>query len=89
MDKEKNQKGQKYAFNINDINNNKKIKGSALDFEKLNKGLYDQLELDDKTIKSDEEKLKDVKNKSLKEFIYTNKEIPSQWKNKLDYQPNF
>ena len=88
MDKEKNQKGQKYAFNINDINNNKKIKGSALDFEKLNKGLYDQLELDDKTIKSDEEKLKDVKNKSLKEFIYTNKEIPSQWRNKLDYQPN-
>ena len=88
MDKEKNQKGKKYAFNINDINKDKKIKGSALDFDKLNKGLYDQLELDDKTIKSDEEKLKDVKNKSLKEFIYTNKEIPSQWKNKLDYQPN-
>jgi hypothetical protein len=88
MDKDKNKKSRKYAFNINDINNDKKIKSSVLDFDNLNKGVYDQIELDDMTIRSNKENLKNIKNKSLKEFIYTNEDIPIQWKNKLDYQPN-
>ena len=63
MDKDKNKKSRKYAFNINDINNDKKIKSSVLDFDNLNKGVYDQIELDDMTIRSNKENLKNIKNK--------------------------
>ncbi len=89
MNKEKNEKGKKYAFNINDINRNKNFKGSALDFKSLNKGTYDEIETNDMTIKDNLEKLRKVKNKSIKEFVYTSKDIPVQWKMKLDYKSNF
>jgi hypothetical protein len=88
MNKEKNEKGKKYAFNINDINRNKNFKGSALDFKSLNKGTYDEIETNDMTIKDNLEKLRKVKNKSIKEFVYTSKDIPVQWKMKLDYKSN-
>ena len=88
MNKEKNEKGKKYAFNINDINRHKNFKGSLLDFKSLNKGTYDQIETNDMTIKDNLEKLKKIKNKSIKEFVYTSKDIPVQWKTKLDYKSN-
>jgi len=88
MNKEKNEKGKKYAFNINDINRNKNFKGSALDFKSLNKGTYDEIETNDMTIRDNLEKLRKVKNKSIKEFVYTSKDIPVQWKMKLDYKSN-
>ena len=37
-------------------------------------------------IKENYKKLKEIKEDSLKEFIYANREIPESWKNKLDYQ---
>ena len=39
-------------------------------------------------IKDNLEKLKTVKNKSIKELVYTNRDIPNKWKNKLDYKQN-
>ena len=40
-------KRNKYAFNINEINIKKKFQGSLNDFQKLNKGTYDEIESND------------------------------------------
>ena len=87
MKPEKSKKN-KYAFNINEINIKKKFQGSLKDFQKLNRGLYDEIENNDLSIKEKKLKLKKLKNSSVKEFVYTNKEIPDHWKTKLDYQQN-
>ena len=87
MKNDKNKK-RKYAFNINEINVKKKFQGSLKDFQKLNRGLYDEIESNDMTIKENKTKLKKLKNSSVKEFVYTNKEIPDHWKTKLDYEQN-
>ena len=79
-------KQNKYAFNINEINVKKKFQGSLNDFQKLNRGLYDEIENQDISIKDNKNKLKKLKNKTIKEFVYTNKEIPDHWKTKLDYE---
>ena len=79
-------KQSKYAFNINDINAKKKFQGSLNDFQKLNRGLYDEIENQDISIKDNKNKLKKLKNKTIKEFVYTNKDIPDHWKTKLDYE---
>lgn len=75
---------QKYAFNINKIKNKKR----NLNMIGLNiqKGFYDEIEKRDSSIKSQEKELKKIKNHTLKEFIFTNQEIPEQWKIKNDYQ---
>jgi len=79
-------KQNKYALNINEINVKKKFQGSLNDFQKLNRGLYDEIENQDISIKDNKSKLKKLKNKTIKEFVYTNKEIPDHWKTKLDYE---
>ena len=86
MNNKKIPRGAKYAFNINDINSPKQFKGSLLDFKSLNRGTYDEIESNDIIIKDKIEKLKLLKNDTIKEFVYTNKDIPVQWKNKLDYK---
>jgi hypothetical protein len=78
----------KYAFNINEIKIKKKFQGSLKDFQKLNRGLYDEIESNDMSIKQNKAKLKKLKNLAVKEFVYTNKEIPEHWKTKLDYEQN-
>ena len=78
----------KYAFNINEIKIKKKFQGSLNDFQKLNRGTYDEIESNDMLIKENKQKLKDLKNLAVKEFVYTNKDIPDHWKSKLDYQQN-
>ena len=88
MNNKKIMKGTKYAFNINNINTRKDFKGSLSDFKSLNRGSYDEIESNDITIKDNIEKLKHLKNDTIKQFVYTNKDIPVQWKNKLDYKPN-
>ena len=88
MDNKKNIKGTKYAFNINDINSPKNFKGTLSDFKSLNRGTYDEIEADDIAIKNNLEKLKILKNDTIKQLVYTNKDIPVQWKNKLDYKQN-
>ena len=87
MKPEKNKRS-KYAFNINEIKIKKKFQGSLKDFQKLNRGLYDEIESNDISIKESKAKLKKLKNASVKEFVYTNKEIPDHWKSKLDYEQN-
>ena len=77
----------KYAYNINDSNKTRKISlGSGNDFLSLNKGFYDEIESNDVSIKNKNRQLKKIKNESLKEFVFTNVQIPDKWKTKLDYQ---
>ena len=74
----------KYALNI------KQIRGPGptkiADFKNLNKNFYDDIESSNNTLKDDAKLLNKIKSYSIKEFIYTNKEIPNIWKNKLNYQ---
>ena len=74
----------KYALNI------KQIRGpgpqKVADFKNLNKNFYDDIESSNISIKDNTKVLDDIKNKSIKEFIYTNKNIPDIWKKKLNYQ---
>ena len=75
---------QKYALNINQIRG--PTKSNNLDFKNLNKGFYDDIEKNDVKIKKDQKELKKLKDTSLKEFIYTNKDIPDKWKKKSNYE---
>ena len=74
----------KYALNI------KQIRGPGTtkiaDFKNLNKNFYDDIENNNITIRENTKLLNKIKNNSLKEFIYTNREIPEFWKNKVNYQ---
>jgi hypothetical protein len=55
--------------------------------EKIRKSnLYDEIELKNIKIKDSFHKLRDIKANSLKDFVYSNRQIPDHWKNKLDYQ---
>ena len=81
-------KRRKYAFNINEIKIKKKFQGSLNDFQKLNRGVYDEIESNDISIKESKKKLKKLKNISVKEFVYTNKQVPDHWKTKFDYNQN-
>ena len=74
----------KYALNINQIRG--PAKTLNLDFKNLNKGFYDEIEKNDVKIKQEQKELKKLKDISLKEFIYTNKEIPDKWKKKANYE---
>ena len=77
----------KYAYNINDSTKIRKISlGSGNDFLSLNRGFYDEIENNDISIKNKNRQLKKIKNDSLKEFVFTNVQIPDKWKTKLDYQ---
>ena len=78
----------KYAFNINEIKIKKKFQGSLNDFQKLNRGTYDEIESNDMYLNENKKKLKQLKNTAVKEFVYTNKDIPDHWKTKLDYKQN-
>ena len=77
----------KYAYNINDTTKIKKITmGSGKDFLSLNRGFYDEIENNDINIKKKNKQLKRIKDDSLKEFVFTNVQIPDKWRTKLDYQ---
>ena len=74
---------QKYALNINQLRGPKSSK--ILDFKNLNIGFYDILAKNDNSIKKNRAILKKVKDSAMKEFIYTNKEIPESWRHKSNY----
>jgi hypothetical protein len=77
----------KYAYNINDSAKGKIVSvGSGKDFMRLNRGFYDDIENNDLSIKYKQKLLQKIKNDSLKEFVFTNKQIPEKWKKKLGYQ---
>jgi len=87
MDKLKEQLNHKYAYNINATTKGKKVKvGSGRNFLKLSGDFYDDIENNDISIKQKQKQLQKIKNESLKEFVFTNKEIPDKWKKKLNYQ---
>ena len=77
----------KYAYNINDTTKIKKITmGNGKDFLSFNRGFYDEIENNDINIKKKNKQLKRIKDDSLKEFVFTNVQIPDKWRTKLDYQ---
>ena len=82
---ERRKRGEKiYAFNI-DQKNSEKHAHKNINFDKINKGFYDELlDCHDK-IKSDIIKLAKSKTKSFKESVYSNKKIPDTWMNKESY----
>ena len=74
---------QKYALNINQLRG--PLNSKKLDFKNLNIGFYDPIEKDEISIKKIRNELRRVKDSSLKEFIYSNKDIPDNWKHKISY----
>ena len=82
---ERRKRGEKiYAFNM-DQKNSEKEAHKNINFDKINKGFYDELlDCHDK-IKSDIIKLAKSKTKSFKESVYSNKKIPDTWMNKESY----
>ena len=74
----------KYALNIKQIRGPVPTKLS--DYKNINRGFYDEIEEDSQNILHGQKNLKSLKKESLKEFIYTNKEIPEKWKQKMTYK---
>ena len=75
----------KYPFNINDPQNEHRNR-LPTNLKKLTKGFYDDLEENDNQIQSTTKHLQKIKNNSIKEFVYTNRIIPDNWKKKITYQ---
>jgi len=71
----------------------KKIEPDKRTFYKINTltwrtSLYnkpDKIEKINRSIREAKNKLDDIKENSIKDFIYSNRQIPSRWKGKLDY----
>ena len=74
----------KYALNIKQIRGPGPTK--VADFKNINKNFYDDIETESIVLKDDKNLLNKIKEKTIKEFIYTNREIPNLWKNKINYQ---
>ena len=74
-----------YAYNINNSPNNTKSK--KISFNSLSKNFYEDLIDSDHRIKNSRQRLSKIKSLSIKESVYSNKTIPSNWKIRLDYQP--
>ena len=74
----------KYALNIKQIRGPGPTK--VADFKNINKNFYDDIEADSIALKDDKNLLNKIKETTIKEFIYTNREIPNLWKNKINYQ---
>ena len=73
----------KYALDISKFHEKGETK---IDFNNLNKDFYGDIEANDLMIKSDTKLLNKIKDLTLKEFIYSNKKIADEWKNKLNFQ---
>jgi hypothetical protein len=85
MNREK-ELAKKYAYNINNKDKIKNIDGSGIDVQSLKNGFYDEIFNKDNRIKKNKMKLNLLKNNLLKEFIYSHREIPVEWKNKIEYK---
>ena len=73
-----------YAYNINNSPNGYNSK--KISFNSLSKNFYEELINTDYNLKNKRQILNEIKNKSIKESIYSNKNIPNTWKTMLDYQ---
>ena len=80
-----------YAFCLNKFSGSKKRKKISLyDFSKFGQKpkeqFYDEIINDDNKIKLCNKVLSKIKRETIKELIYTNKQIPFKWQNKIGYQ---
>ena len=73
-----------YAYNINNSPNSGKTK--KISFNTLSKNFYEDLINSDLNIKNSRHILNEIKSKSIKESIYSNKMVPSAWRTMLGYQ---
>ena len=81
---EKSKIEKKYAFNI-DLKRSAGLVEKTLNFEKMNRGFYDDLIETDDLLKQKKNNLTKTKNFSIKESIYSNRRIPQSWRNKISY----
>lgn len=85
MDFKREDLPKKYAYSIKQASEMKKtqIVGSKAS---LPNNFYDEIELEEQSIKENKKILDMVTQKTLKEFVYSNREIPDKWRNKLDFR---
>ena len=72
-----------YAYNIN--NQNSGIP-KQIAFKNLEKDFYEDIINSDLGIKKIKKNLEGIKDGTIKESVYTNREIPDVWKTKLTYR---
>ena len=74
-----------YAFNISSNNTTKIKKTKTFSFKALTGNFYEDLINSDISIKRNKKELSHIKNKTIKESIYSNRDIPKSWKTLLGY----
>ena len=75
-----------YAFSIGSIESINNKKKPDLTFKALTGNFYTDLINSDLTIRRNKKLLSHIKNRSIKESIYSNRDIPKSWKTILGYQ---
>ena len=68
-----------YAFSILKYHGDNSNK---INFKNLNKGFYDEISSDDKTIKINKTLLNKIKKITIKDLLKSNKKVPISWRNK-------
>ena len=77
----------KYLFNLKEKKKSNSISGNN-DIKKKEIEFYDDIEKTNIKISDIKKQLNRIKSATIKECVYSNHFIPSQWKTKLDYQNN-
>ena len=72
-----------YAYNINSTN---KTVYKNISFKMLTGNFYEDLINSDESLHKKRQLLSEIKNNSIKESVYCNKEIPKSWKTILGYR---
>ena len=75
-----------YAYNSEFINKPKINKNGGFNFASLTKGFYDDIISTQKSIRTSQSDLNNLKTSSVKESVYLNRKVPSTWKTKLNYR---
>ena len=81
----KQRKENLYAFNLGSYNSSKNKKKHDFSFKTITGNFYEDLINSDLRIKRNKKELSLLKNKTIKESIYSNRQIPKSWKTMLGY----
>ena len=84
----KTQLSNKYPFTLPEKKNCKSVsinENKNRNKDKINE-YYDDIEKQDIKIKNKKKQINRIKSATIKEYVYTNKVIPNQWKKKVGYQ---
>ena len=76
----------KYPFTIPEKKKSKSVTINENKNKEKTIECYDDIEKQDIIIKNIKKQINRIKSATIKEYVYTNKVIPSQWKTKLGYQ---